>query len=90
MNSIDEFAGFDDTEAPEDEEEEIVTFKQLVSTDRANLITQIMPLSEFITALSHQLDTITCHSLLLNLKKGTYLSLKKFRGRCHNSLRILC
>ena len=59
MNSIDdEFAGFDDIEATEDEEEEIVTFKQWVSTDRADLITQTMPLPEFITTLSRQLDSI--------------------------------
>ena len=77
MNSIDEFAGFDDTEAPEDEEEEIVTFKQLVSTDRANLITQIMPLSEFITAcLTNSIALLATH-ILLNLKQGTCLSLKK-------------
>ena len=77
MNSIEEFAGFDDTEAPEDEEEEIATFKQLVSTDRANLITQIMPLSEFITAcLTNSIAVLVTH-ILLNLKQGTYLSFKK-------------
>ena len=65
MNSTDdEFAGFDDTEATEDKEEEIVTFKQWVSTDHADLITQTMPLSEFIAALSHELDSITCHSYI--------------------------
>ena len=43
-------------------EEEILIFKQWVSTDHADLITQKMPLSEFFTALSHQLDSITYHS----------------------------
>ena len=74
MNSIDdEFAGFDDIEATEDEEEEIVTFKQWVSTDRADLITQTMPLSEFITTLSCQLDSITCHSYIAK-SQARYLS----------------
>ena len=63
MNSIDdEFTGFDDIEATDNEEEEIVTFNQWVNINRADLITQTMPLSEFITTLSHQLDSITCHS----------------------------
>ena len=74
MNSIDdEFAGFDDIEATEDEEEEIVTFKQWVSTDRADLIIQTMPLSEFITTLSCQLDSITCHSYIAK-SQARYLS----------------
>ena len=74
MNSIDdEFVGFDDIEATEDEEEEIVTFKEWVSTDCADFITQTMPLSEFITALSHQLDSITCH-LYIAKSQASYLS----------------
>ena len=74
MNSIDdEFAGFDDIEATEDEEEEIVTFKQWVSTDCADLIIQTMPLSEFITTLSCQLDSITCHSYIAK-SQARYLS----------------
>ena len=74
MNSIDdEFAGFDDIEALEDEEEEIVTFKQWVSTDRADLITQTVPLSEFIITLSCLLDSITCHSYIAK-SQARYLS----------------
>ena len=74
INSIDdEFAGFDDIEAPEDEEEEIVTFKQCGSTDHADLITQTMSLSEFTTALSHQLDSITCHPYIAK-SQAMYLS----------------
>ena len=50
---------FDNTGATEDEEEEIVTFQRWVSTNCADLVTQTMPLSKFIRALSHELDSIT-------------------------------
>ena len=78
MNNIDdEFVGFDDIEATEDEEEETVTFKEWVSTDRADLITQTVPLSEFITALSHQLDSITCHSYIAKSQASYLFELKQ-------------
>ena len=51
----DEFAGFDNTEATEDKEEEIVTSKKQVSTDCADLITQTMGLSEFIDSYTKDL-----------------------------------
>ena len=42
MNSFDDkFAGFKDIKATKGEEKEIITFKQWVSTNRADLITQI-------------------------------------------------
>ena len=76
MNSIDdEFTGFDDIEATEDEDEEIITFKQWISTDSADFITHTMPFSEFITALSHQLDSITCRSFI-SKSQATYLLLR--------------
>ena len=50
-----------------------VTFKQQVSTDCADLIAQTMPLSEFITTLSCQLDSITCHSYIAK-SQARYLS----------------
>ena len=72
----DEFAGFDDIEATEDKKEEIVTFKWWFSTYHADLITKSKSLSEFLAALSHQLDSITCH--WYNAKsQARYLS--KFR-----------
>ena len=74
MNSIDdEFAGFDDTEATEDVEEERVTFKQWVSTDSVDLITQTIPLSEFLTTLSHQINSIPYHSYIAK-SEARYLS----------------
>ena len=50
-----------------------VTFKQQVNTDCADLITETMPLSEFITTLSCQLDSITCHSYIAK-SQARYLS----------------
>ena len=69
MNSTDdEFAGFDDIEATKDEEEEIVTFQQCVSTDRADFVTQTMPLSEFITTFTHKVYSIICHSYIVKFQ----------------------
>ena len=50
-----------------------MTFKQWVSIDRADLVMQTMPFSEFITAFYYQLYSITCHSYIAK-SQARYLS----------------
>ena len=55
-----------------EEEDYSITFNQWTSTDRAELIKQTAPLSEFIELVAEKLDKITVHSFIARTQ-GKYL-----------------
>ena len=60
----------------EEEEEQQVKFSQWVSTDRADIVKQRLPVSEFVDKLVDKLDTLTTHSFVASTQ-GAYV--KKMR-----------
>lgn len=53
-----------------------ITFKQWVHTDRTSLITQQMPLEEFISTLVEKLDNLTRHDFIAKHQSNYLKELK--------------
>ena len=56
---------------------EDITFKQWVTTDRSSLISQTLPVDEFITLISEKLDAITSHSYIARNQSQYLKNLKE-------------
>ena len=64
--------GHEEEEFVGDEDEEMIDFKQWTTTDRTDLVTMRLPLSDFIELLSEKLDKITSHSFIAK-SQSSYL-----------------
>ena len=51
----------DESDQDEEEEEREVRFSQWISTDRADIVKQCLPVSEFVNLLVEKLDKLTPH-----------------------------
>ena len=75
----------------EEEEEQQVKFSQWVSTDRADIVKQRLPVSEFVDKLVDKLDALITHSFIASTQRAyikkmrTELGVSCFRSFCHES-----